>query len=206
MQKSKPTEELQFPRPILILEWTLLSTAGMAAGMVLTLLGVWLTSSLASTAVADQATQWILLPAMGLGLGVFEWLLLRRLLPRVGLWILATMLGWVIGFPLSFGITQLLSRFFGEGQAVSLIGLFQVGFFALWVGALQGMVLRRSLRFSGWWVLASLVAWSAGFALGGLNGLVLGVQLYLTAILYGLLSGYGLLLILRANLAPADGG
>lgn len=186
-------------RPLVFLEWTLLSTVGLAAGMLLTLLGIWLASRLGDFLDGDRVVQYLLLPAMGLMLGTFEWLLLRRILARAGLWIWMTLLGWVLGFPLGFALDQWLGNLLGKTLSLDLAGTVQVSTFALLTGALQWLVLRRDLHFAGWWLLASLAGWNAAFALGGPGNMLLGIQLYLVGILYGLTSGIVLLFILRAN-------
>ena len=46
----------------------------------------------------DFLLLYILAPAIGLATGIFQYLLLRRHLPRMGWWITATTLGWSLAF------------------------------------------------------------------------------------------------------------
>jgi hypothetical protein len=187
------------PRWLIALEWTLLSTVGLAAGMLLTLLGLWLSAMLGSSLDEDLFASLVLLPLMGLSLGFFEWLLLRRMFVRIGWWIMATLLGWAAGFPASFAIFQGLMGLTGEQITGALAGVLQVSLFAVLVGILQWLILRRHVRLAAWWIVASLVGWNAALALGGPGALVISAQIYLTGLVYGLVTGLALVILLSQH-------
>lgn len=84
-------------------------------------------------------------------IGVAQWLVLRRVIKRAGLWILASVIGMFVGM-LIFDILPLSVR-------LSLPGLFL--FWSLFggvAGVLQWLVLWRQVRYSGLWIVASAVA------------------------------------------------
>jgi hypothetical protein len=97
----------------------------------------------------------------------FDWALWMK-------WILATTLGWVLGW---------------------IVSELAVGFT---VGLAQWLVLRDQFERSGWWVLASAVAWAAGRALAGAfmpagNPVLIGGTL-------GAIVGFAQWLVLRSQL------
>lgn len=182
-----------------VLEWALLSTVGLAGGMVITLLAIWLSSFLSEAFSQRLAASAILLPVMGISQGFFQWLLLRRVFNKISSWILATLLGWAIGFPLGFIMFQYFNNLADGNLSGSLAGFLQISLFGLVMGLLQWWVLSRRIRLAGWWVLASIVGWNAGFALGGPGELIMGAHLYLTGVIYGLISGAVLFGLMRVK-------
>jgi hypothetical protein len=194
-----PMQSLYRPQisGFVILEWALLSTVGLAGGMVITLLAIWIFSFLSEAFSQRLAASAILLPVMGLSQGFFQWLLLRRVFNKISGWILATLLGWAIGFPLGFILFQYINNLTGGELSGGLAGILQISLFGLVIGILQWWVLTKQIRLAGWWVLASIVGWNAGFALGGPGELIMGAQLYLTGVIYGLISGGVLFVVLR---------
>jgi hypothetical protein len=64
-------------------------------------------------------------------------------------WVLLTMAGWVLGFPLGFALGEL---------GLGYMGL-EIGFVAV-VGLMQWLVLRRAIRHAGIWMLLGIL----GFA------------------------------------------
>lgn len=91
----------------------------------------------------------------GAGLGSLQALVLRRSLAQPGWWLAATAAGWTAGF--------------GVGTAAAAeLGLteFQFGLLAGAItgaaaGLLQWLVLRRMVTQAGWWIPASIFAWSS---------------------------------------------
>jgi hypothetical protein len=121
---------------------------------------------------------------IGLGLGILQWFVLQRRIRNARLWILSTTLGWVFG-------TLLILTFIPEGMdfvAGAAVGIS--------TGASQWLVLRREVRWSGWWIVINVVAWTTGMAL--LPGVLL------TAVIAGCITGFALELLLRSPILLPD--
>jgi hypothetical protein len=140
-----------------------------------------------------------------------QWLVLRRHISRVDLWVLSSSGGICLGTYAQhavifvFGIVAATTS--GDSQAFGVLYSTQLwgrtlGLFALWgiIGAAQWLVLRRRIRHAGWWVLASAV----GGATSGAVALVIvsaGGDLLLSYLarwaVYGALTGVVLVLLLQ---------
>ena len=157
------------------LGWLVASGFGMLLG--------WVVGWRASFMVPGGISTLVLGLMVGLILGFMQWLVLRGYLKRPGWWIIASALGWAAGFSIGAAITQWLGLndiFFG-----AVVG-FVTGTF---LGILQWFVLRREVLSAGWWVLATIFAWTssllyyrpgitgAGAYYGILSGLVTGTVL-----------------------------
>jgi hypothetical protein len=102
----------------------------------------------------DYLSMYTFVPIVGLFIGVVQYLLLRRYLPRMGWWVLATAGGWLLG-----GLLILISRWlnlwtletFNTDLAFIVMGLS--------IGVGQWLLLRRRLPLAGWWVGANAVGW-----------------------------------------------
>jgi hypothetical protein len=119
-----------------------------------------------------------LLPG-GIGVGVLQWPILYRRLPRAWRWMLATAVSWLAGaIFLLLAVPPALQTWL----AGIIIGPI--------VGLGQWFILRRQVRWAGWWVVISTIAWITGLLLvpGALS----------TGALSGALSGLALVLLFRA--------
>ena len=105
----------------------------------------------------DFLLPYILWPALGLVTGIFQYLLLRRYLPRIGWWITATILGWCLGF---IGSRVLYRTLYGTLDASAI--WFEILMTALaggMMGSAQWLVLRQRIPQAAWWVLANMLSW-----------------------------------------------
>ncbi|MBI5032515.1 MAG: hypothetical protein HZB51_18475 [Chloroflexi bacterium] len=112
----------------------------------------------------SQDQQWILqainffgMAVLGALIGLAQWLLLRRYLPRSGWWILATAIGCIV--PMQFG------EMFPWRDPPWLGGAIMFMLFGLTLGIAQWFVLRRYMAHSVWWTAFTLVGWLLAFAL-----------------------------------------
>jgi hypothetical protein len=126
----------------------------------------------------------IVLPAYSLITGLLQYGLLRRYIPHMGWWVLATAGGWLLGVVLISGlswITALLwpNKLIFDSRAVDS-GFILLGFS---VGIGQWFLLRRRLPRAGWWIIANMLGW-------GLLSLITGPTLdQYDLLLVGLLPG-----------------
>jgi hypothetical protein len=156
---------------------------GWLAASVLGMLLGWIIGWRASFLVPGGISTIVLGLIVGLILGFMQWLVLRNHLMRPGWWIIASALGWSAGFSIGAAVAQLLG--FSEIFFGMVVG-FIIGAF---LGILQWLILRQKVLSAGWWVPASILAWTssllyyrpgisgAGAYYGILSGLVTGTVL-----------------------------
>ena len=106
----------------------------------------------------DAVGSYVLLPMMGLSVGCFQWLILRRYLPRMGWWILATCLGLLLALGISRNLSDLAHSLDFEIDN-DLINSFIMVLLGGSIGLLQWFVLRRHVSRAGWWIFASVAGW-----------------------------------------------
>ena len=105
----------------------------------------------------DFLLLYILAPAIGLVTGIFQYLLLRRHLPRMGWWIAATALGWSLAF---IGGDLLYRTLYTTLDVDSI--WFETLMTALAGGSMglaQWLVLHQRVRHAAWWILANVLGW-----------------------------------------------
>ena len=112
--------------------WVAATTGGWLLGVFLILIPGWLhwTNSLFSLNLALDLGFIV----MGSSIGVGQWLLLRRRLPRAGWWIAANGAGW--------GLLALIV----DGKSIDQYGLFTLGFFPASVTALMLALLMNQVQ------------------------------------------------------------
>jgi hypothetical protein len=101
----------------------------------------------------DYLSMYTFIPIVGLLTGVMQYGLLRRYLPRIGWWVLATTGGWLLGVFLIviFSWLNWTDGSFNLDLALILMGL------AIGVG--QWLLLRQRLPRASWWIGANVVGW-----------------------------------------------
>ncbi len=180
------------------LQWVVASTVGMLLGFIV---GFPL-SFLVMDIVGERLGQSFGGIVIGIGVGVLQWLVLRRRISGVGWWVLTSAAGGLI-IPVAFeGLSESLSF----GALMSFTGVVAMG--GAVAGTLQWLVLRGQVSRAGWWVLASTVGW-------GLVGAVLGafpwgvgdtdalVALAVTGAVLGAVTGGALVWLLRQPVPEA---
>jgi hypothetical protein len=110
----------------------------------------------------DYLSMYTFVPIVGLLTGLLQYGLLRRYLPRMGWWVLATAGGWLVGV-LLIVISGRLNFWTYESFDIDLAFIV----LGLSIGLGQWLLLRRRLPRAGWWVGATVVGW-------GLLGLITG--------------------------------
>lgn len=111
------------------------------------------------------------------------------------LWVVATTIGWVVGF----FVCETLKAFF---ESLSHSDGLVIGFF---VGLTQWLVLRGRLNHTGWWILLSTIGFGVGKAMGAsiADAVPGAVGLALDGAVIGGLLGILQWLVLRRQVAVA---
>lgn len=122
--------------------------------IIMNLIGDYIYVDRVSHPTEDYLGLYTFIPIMGLIMGLLQYWLLRRYLPRMGWWVLATVGGWVIGLLLIF-ISSWLQIWSIESFDLDLAFIVM----GLSIGTGQWLLLRRRLSRSGWWVGANIVGW-----------------------------------------------
>jgi len=108
----------------------------------------------------DYLGAYIIFPFISLLTGVVQYWLLRRFLPRMGWWVLATAAGWLLGSVLIFGPFSVLA-YFRTADPMHESWVVDATFvvMGLSIGVGQWLLLRRRLPRAGWWIVGTAVGW-----------------------------------------------
>lgn len=98
----------------------------------------------------------------GIGLGILQWMLLIRVLPRPGWFALSGGAGLVLGVGGGFLVANSVFQAWGLAPAFGAIGAL-VG---LSVGVAQWLALRQQAAKSIWWIPANLLGYTGGLLAG----------------------------------------
>lgn len=101
----------------------------------------------------DYLALYFLVPITALLTGAVQYGILRRVLPRLGWWVPATLGGWLLGILLT-GIAIPLQWM----EPININPTFLL--LGLSIGFSQWLVLRRRLSAAGWWIVANLLGWA----------------------------------------------
>ncbi len=106
---------------------------------------------------------YVLLPVLGLLSGSFQYLLLRRYLPRMEWWIAATVAGWALAFVVVgiLPVTLLPSLRTDTLWSVALAS----AFLGVTLALPQWLFLRRRVDQAAWWLVWSGIGWAAAVLL-----------------------------------------
>lgn len=124
---------------------------------------LWTVATALASLIVFALPYWLGAISFGLIVGVAQWLLLRGRIERAARWIPANIVAWPAGLAASYGAHIIAGKVFGISH-LPIAGYSAATGFA--VGAIQWLVLRRSLPAAGWWIGASVVAWAAAFGVG----------------------------------------
>ena len=102
----------------------------------------------------DSLFLYVLFPSIGLFTGIIQFILLRRYLPRMTGWIVATFLGWMMPFVIGFIITRLLTP--GNSTVWIVLGM---SFLGSMIALPQWWLLRQRVRYASRWVLSFGLGW-----------------------------------------------
>ena len=113
---------------------------------------------------------------IGIGLGLFQWLILLKRIANAWRWIIATILGWSIG-------AGIIVFFLPPGNDF-IAGLLS----GITLGIPQWWILKDEVNWSIWWIVINIVAWTTGMEF--LPGILL------TGVVVGTLTGIALILLM----------
>ena len=189
------------------LQWLVVVAVGMAAAGMLAFTFVWSVSEAVENALGETAAAFITGGLFGaifaLGAGLGSGLLMQRQGISAARWILATVVAGAIGMALGF--TLVFTFLDVDTMPEALAGVMMGLSLGLPIGIGQSLVLRQYHFPVGEWIIVStlafLIAVAVAFPLGGegREWLSLGVM----GLLYGTVTGLGMIWLLRRDTAVA---
>jgi hypothetical protein len=186
---------MQYQSRTVILPWVLATVAGVTIGILSSL------SFVVRLALAGTPTGVVGLvggAALGGGIGVAQWLVLRRHIGAAGWWAVASVIGGMVGVALGLVLGDTLHPLLATvgaarpaapggtwGSALPVVAAGAV--IGVTMGSAQWLVLRRYVRSAGWWIVGSGLGWMAGLGLG--SGAIDAVTLLGSLLIVGIVSG-----------------
>jgi hypothetical protein len=118
-------------------DWVLAGGAGWAVGYAL---GLFIVQSMAGSPLG----MWIGYILFGILIGLVQWPILRREIPRAFTWVIASLVGWAVGAGLSYLIVNLLIT--GDQADLTLVAALDAGLTGLFAGLITGLALYWLVR------------------------------------------------------------
>ena len=184
------------------LRWELATVIGVVVGIALMFAGVGVLLNDAPPVVFRAG----LGAVFGTTLGIAQWLVLRRHLGVVGVWVLLIIVGWVVFWTLN------IAGAFPEGEGLAgktVEGLWHGLVFGALVGVAQSVALRGRVNGAGRWAIINGVCWSLSAAAGDAGNLLLGnpggADLLIALLLACGLTGLGMMWLLRRSARSTRG-
>ncbi len=152
------------------LMWVVASTAAILTSSVVLYALILIAKAISPNINEDQVFGVIMFPIAATMLGVFQWFVLRKRIPKFGWWILATAVGLGGGIALAVVTVQAFSHITGQEEYWNyrpglLMVFLLIGFF---LALAQLPILWHHFRGSLLWLLASMIGWLVlGLIMGG---------------------------------------
>jgi hypothetical protein len=145
------------------LKWVAASTAAILLGVGLLFAAIFLARAIDPGVNEDKFMGVIMIPVLAALLGVFQWLVLRRRIPKSGWWIPATLAGLLGGIALVGGLMKAMVHFTGrEWNWDTIPGQLLVGgVIGFLLALVQLPILWRRIPGFALWPLASTLGWFA---------------------------------------------
>ena len=185
--------------------WVVASTASILLSFVVLYGLIIIAKAISPSINEDRLFGGIMFPVVATLLGVLQWFVLRRRIPRSGWWILATIIGLVGGIAMAEGVVQAFSyitgqewKWYFQPGTLTVYGL--IGFL---LALAQLPILWRHFRGSILWFLASMIGWL-------ILGLIVGVSIDRTSdvVAFGAIpavfTGFGLIWLMRTPRTELD--
>lgn len=132
----------------------------------------WIVASSVGWLLGKLVLPWLGLLAAGVFASALQTFILRERIPNPLAWVQASLVGWLASYLVVVAL-RLVETDPLTGIAVGAA-----------VGLAQWLVLRRTVRWAGWWVAFSVMGWVTGLALlpgllstGAMTGLITGTAL-----------------------------
>lgn len=137
--------------------WILANTAGATIGVAITFAAIY-----ALGADNDRAITFLLVPAIAICVGVAQWLVIRKYMPRAIAWIAASIAGLFVGAAMISAVAWIANATLSESAVAQIMQgrlsmALPLSLYGASIGFTQWLFLRRFARHSQWWILASAI-------------------------------------------------
>lgn len=113
----------------------------------------WIMASTAGWALGSLLFAGIPLVSAGTAVAALQWAVLHGRIPTAWRWALYTAAGWTVGYILFVLLSPVRSNL--------LLGPLM----GLAAGLPQWLILKKEVRWAGWWIVMSLIGWTTGITL-----------------------------------------
>lgn len=118
-------------------DWILAGGAGWALGYAI---GLWIVQLLSRSPLGT----WLGYVLFGVLIGLVQWPVLRREIPKASTWVLASLVGWALGAAASYIIVNAI--FTGDQASLPLVAVVDSGLTGLVAGGITGLALVWLVR------------------------------------------------------------
>jgi hypothetical protein len=145
------------------LKWVVASTAAILLGVGIIYATIFLAKAIDPGVNEDRLMGGLIFPILATLLGVFQWLVLRRRIPKSGWWIPATLAGLLGGIALASGLMKVIVHITGQEwnwdytPGLLLVG----GLIGFFLALVQLPILWRRIPGFALWPLAGMLGWFA---------------------------------------------
>ena len=153
-------------------QWVLASTVGYFVGWLMGFVLYYVPGGLIAGELGRLLQYFMLGAALGFGVSLMQWLILRRRVTKAGRWVLASTASFAVagggGYGAAaviFGFSEGMEGFLSSAEFLGWTVIVALG--GAVTGILQWLVLRAQISRAGWWVLASTVGWGLSMAVMG---------------------------------------
>lgn len=187
---EQQTQYLREAQIFLFLQWVFFNALGWAIGLLLII------------GAEPGIKAWHLYGVISLGLGLGQWIVLRRYLRRPSIaWIGATIIGFMLG---QIAAQQVTTLIIGDGSFIQSVGGGLVfggligAILGLLLGLVQMLLFAKNVVEKRYWVLANAVGWGLGFQASSLMGQsAFQISSLVAAILCSIVTGFVVMRLLN---------
>jgi hypothetical protein len=160
------------PDRILYLGWVAVTATSLPIGFIVSFIITFLIMQVIGNTIQvgdltapteDVIMGYYLVPILGLSIGCLQWFVLRRYLPRMGWWILATCLGMLLALEISDPLRSLITSLEIEIDSDYWDFILTMILIGGSIGLLQWFVLRKHVTRASWWIPANVIGWILSF-------------------------------------------
>jgi hypothetical protein len=139
--------------------WVVASIAAILVGVAALYALIFLAKAIVPGVNEDRLFGAVMFPVLGVLLGLFQWLVLRQRVRRGGWWVVATVMGILVGMAAAAGIIAVWQRVLLQKLNMEQVAPIVLAVFGLSLGLVQLPVIHRYIRRPALWVSASAIGW-----------------------------------------------
>ena len=128
--------------------------------------------------------------AIGAAIGLIQMFNLKQYIERVNwLWVIPGTISWAIGWSMGWQLYSIIGVL-----SITQVFILQGGISGTLMGLAQWFLLRNQFRQAHWWLVANIVGWTVGMAIGRVGG---AFGFILAGAVSGAITGFPLIWLIR---------